>query len=64
LYDPLYRVDLKESGGTQKDRLNMRTQTDPFNVQIAQIVGLSKTLFPSQVLGVTAQLREQGMTNQ
>lgn len=63
LYDPSYRVDLKESGGTQKDRLNMRAKTDPFNAQIAQIVGLSKTLFPSQVLGVTVQLREQEMTN-
>ena len=63
LYDPLYRVDLKESGGTQKDRLNMREQTDPFNVQVAKLVGLSKTLFPSQVLGVTVQLREQAMTN-
>jgi len=36
---------------------------DPFNVQIARIVGLSKTLFPSQVLGVTVQLREQAMSN-
>ena len=63
LYDSLYRIDLKESCGTQKDRLNMREKTDPFNVQIAKIVGLSQTLFPSQVLGVTVQLREQEMSN-
>jgi hypothetical protein len=61
LYDPMYRVDLKESGGTQKDRLNMLEKTDPFNVQIAKLVGLSNTLFPSQVLGVSVQLREQRM---
>ncbi len=63
LYDPKYRVDLKEGSNTQKDRLNMREETDSFDVQVAKIVGLSKTLFPSQVLGVTVQLREQAMTN-
>lgn len=61
LYVPQYHVDFKESGGTQKDRLNMTSKTDPFNVQIAKLVGLSHTLFPSQVLGVAVQLREQGM---
>lgn len=63
LYDPKYHVDLKEGSSTQKDRLNMLEKTDPFNVQIAKLVGLSKTLFPSQVLGVTVQLREQAMTH-
>jgi len=63
LYDPQYHVDLKESGGTQKDRLNMTSKTNPFNAQIAKLVGLSNTLFPSQVLGVAVQLREQGMAH-
>ena len=45
LYDPSYRVDLKESGGTQKDRLNMEGKPDPFNVQITKIDTLPEMVF-------------------
>lgn len=55
-YDPHYRIDLKEGGGTQKDRLNMVGTVDPFNLQIAKIVGLTDTEFPSTVLSVKVEL--------
>jgi hypothetical protein len=57
LYNPQYRVDLKESGSTQKDRLNKTGESEPFHVQIARIVGLTQTEFPSQVLSVKVELR-------
>lgn len=64
LHDPQYHVDLKESGGTQKDRLNMQERTEPFNVQIARIIGLTETEFPSEVFNVTVELKaDQSMTN-
>ncbi len=56
LYNPSYHVDLKEGNATQKDRLNMEGKTEPFNEQIAKIVGLTQTAFPSEVLGVTTEL--------
>lgn len=65
LYNPNYRVDLKESGGTQKDRLNMiDDELEVFNVQIARIVGITQTEFPSQVLSLKVELRaDQEMNN-
>jgi hypothetical protein len=57
LYDPNYRVDLKEGGGTQKDRLNQTENTKPFSEQIARIVGLTDTEFPSEVRSVEVDLR-------
>jgi len=57
LYDPKYRVDLKESGGNQKDRLNMQEKTETFNAQIAKIVGLTATEFPSEVFSVMVDLK-------
>lgn len=63
LYDPRYHVDLKEGNNTQKDRLNMEhtpvQKTDPFNVQIARIVGLTGTEFPSEVLAVEVNIRAE-----
>ena len=64
LHDPIYHVNLKESGGTQKDRLNMQAKTDAFNVQIARIVGLTETEFPSEVFNVSVELKaDQSMTH-
>jgi hypothetical protein len=65
LYNPHYRVDLKESGGTQKDRLNKTgEQAETFNAQVAKIVGITQTEFPSQVLSVMVELRpDQEMNN-
>ena len=63
LYNPNYHVDLKK-GGTQKNRLNKDGSPDKFNVQIAKIVGLTNTEFPSEVLSVGVELRpNQAMTH-
>lgn len=63
LYDPQYRIDLKESGGTQKDRLNKISDPAPFHIQIAKIVGLSQTEFPSRILSARFRLRtDQNLT--
>lgn len=64
LYDPQYRVDLKESGGTQKDRLNKVGEPEPFHIQIAKIVGLTQTEFPSEILSAQVELRtDQDLTH-
>lgn len=57
LFDPKYRVDLKEGGKNQKDRLTMNGAIDPFNLQIAKIVGLTDKEFPTTVLSVKVQLK-------
>lgn len=63
LYDSQYHVDLKK-GGTQKNRLNKNGEPEKFNRQIAQLVGLTQTEFPSEVLNVGVELRpNQGMTH-
>lgn len=64
LYDPQYHVDLKEGGGNQKDRLNKEEgNSEPFHIQIAKLVGITQTEFPSEVLSVKVELRtDQEMT--
>lgn len=63
LYDPEYHLDLKK-GGTQKNRLNKDGNPEKFNVQVAQLVGLTQTEFPSEVLNVGVELRpNQAMTH-
>ncbi|MBI5304289.1 MAG: hypothetical protein HY868_19305 [Chloroflexi bacterium] len=64
LHNPNYRVDLKEGGGNQKDRLNMEAKTDAFNVQIARMVGLTGTEFPGEVFSVTVDIKaDPSMSN-
>lgn len=57
LYNPQYIVELSK-GGTQKNRLNkIGTAPERFNVQIAKIVGISGTEYPSEVRNVKVNLR-------
>jgi len=56
LYDPNYHVDLKK-GGTQKNRLNKNGNPEKFNTQVARIVGITDTEFPTDVLSVRVRLR-------
>lgn len=63
LHDPQYRVDLKEGGGNQKDRLNMVEKTEAFHIQIAKMVGLTESEFPGHVFAVTVDLKTDQAMN-
>lgn len=56
LYNPEYTVDLRK-GGTQKNRLNKIGTPERFNVQVAKIVGITATEYPSEVRNVRVELR-------
>lgn len=58
LYNPQYSIEIKK-GGTQKDRLKKIDATaEKFNVQIAKIVGLTRTEYPSEIRNVKVELRQ------
>lgn len=56
LYNPQYNVDLRK-GGTRKNRLTKVGTPEKFNIQIAKIVGITATEYPSEVKSVKVDLR-------